>query len=365
MGYTMLGYSGEIPPMSLAASVLDIPKIHYRTADLLSPAFATEIEGFEVSDWQPYSSPRGKRLSAPSVDGLAEFGFTDIVEVGDGLHAIITDWPAASCRSRAAWAEKVPAQQGWLYIALEGDGRLEIEGLGRARRAGPSCSITIAPPDATFVWHMAPGVARRGVCIPFHARYLLHRFPDLLERCAGSLGPWLSNTETQMRDFEIPLAPIMTAATSALLTSRLLGQSRHTFVSATADQLLCLALASLPHSVPQDAYLSTRDRQIIHLVRARIDQDLSDPARLEDLAKEYGINRTKLRQGFKDIFGMSAADYLHDQRMRVAYDMLERECSVSEVAASIGYPHLSNFATAFKRRFGQSPRKISSCRRVC
>jgi AraC-like DNA-binding protein len=359
-----MGLVGAGQFMSRIAVHSGIPRVNYETSELLAPAIGSEIAGFEASDWQPYPQRQGKRLSAPAVDRTASVGFTDIVEAGDGLHVVITDWPADASRTPATWAETVPEQCGYLYIGLEGDGRLEVEGLGRARRLGPSCSITIAPPGSTFLWRTDPGVARRGVCIPFHARYLRRRYPDLLARCATTLGPWLANEETGLRDFEVPLLPVMTAATAALLSTRLEGQSRLIFVSASAEQLLCLAVAALPglsSGIPQ---LSHRDRQIVQRVRTIIDENLTDPPRVEDLARDFGINRTKLRLGFKEVFGVSAAAYLFEQRMRVAFDLLEHDHhSVSEVAARVGYAHLCNFTTSFKRRFGRAPSKIAVTRR--
>jgi len=343
-------------------SVSAIPRVNYGTSDFLRPALGREIQGFEVSAKQPYPYARGQRLSVPSLRRKVDEdeGFTDVVEVADGLHVLITDWPADAARSTAAWAERVPEHHGYLYISLEGDGRLNVEGLGRARRVGPSCSITVAPPESTFVWHTAPGVARRGACILFHARYLRRRFPDLLERCRGTLGPWLANTETELRDIEIPLLPIMTAATAALVSTKLEGHSRHTFVSSTADQLLCLAIASVPNPTEGVMRLSSRDRQLVQRVRSILDENLAEPPRLEDLARTFGINRTKLRSGFKELFGVSAAEYLHEQRMRVAYELLaEKGHSVSDAAASVGYPHVANFSTSFKRRYGRPPSQIA------
>jgi AraC-like DNA-binding protein len=335
-----------------------IPRVDYGITELLNASLGNEVAGFEASKWQPYPQRLGKRLSAPTVNKGCKSGFTDVVEADHGLHTIIVDWPADASRHAANWAETVPGQYGWFYISLEGDGRIEIEGLGRARRVGPSCSITVAPPGSTHLWQVRPGVARRGVCIGFHSSYLRRHYPDLLESCDAALGPWLSNSETRLRDLEVPLLPVMTAATSALLSTRLEGQSRHTFVRATTEQLLCLAIAALPDASLGRPALSNRDWQIVQRVRAAIDENLFDPPRIEDLARDFGINRTKLRSGFKHAFGVSASAYLLEQRMRVAYDLLEADRhSVSEVAARVGYSHLCNFTTSFKRRFGRTPSK--------
>lgn len=155
----------------------------------------------------------------------------------------------------------------------------------------------------------------------------------------------------------------MQAGTAALLSTRLEGQFRHAFVSSTTEQLLCLALSALADRTSQSTRLSTRDREIIQSVRRIFDESLADPPRVEDLAKRFGINRNKLRCGFKDIFGASIAEYWIARKMRIAFELLEQEHrSVSEVSACVGYDYLCNFTTAFKRWFGQTPREVAKRR---
>jgi len=335
-----------------------VPRIAYELSELVVSSLDCELTGFEPSPWQPYPKNRGKRLSAPSVQTPAGHGFTEVVQVAEGLHAMITDWPCGSSQ-KAIWAETVPEGYGYLYIGLQGDGRIQLEGLGPARRQGASCALTVAPSGSTQVWRSGPEVIRRGVCIAFHTRYLLQRYPDILVHCWGSLGPWLNNRETALRDFEIPLLPVMQAGTAAILATRLEGEFRHAFVSATTEQLLCLAVASLADRPAVTVRLSARDREILGKVREIIDQSLAYPPKVEALAGRFGINRNKLRFGFKEIFGTSVAEYLHQQRMRTAFEMLERgACSVGDVAAQMGYTHLCNFTTAFRRRFGKTPSDV-------
>jgi len=340
------------------------PRIKYRTSDLLATTLGHTMPGFSPTDWQPYPQRQGTRLSAPNGATATKPGFTDIVEAGEDLTAIITDWPAIDTGPATTWAESVPEQCGYLYIGLEGDGRLEVEALGSARRLGASCSITIAPRASTFLWRTGPNIERRGVCILFHARYLRRCYPDLLARRAGPLHLWLENEESNLRDFDIPLLPLMTASTKAMLTTRLEGQSRQIFVRSTAEQLLCLAITSLLSQSSCNPCLSTREQLVVQRVRARIDENLTELPGIEDIASTFGINRTKLRAGFKEAFGVSMSAYLFEQRMRVAFELLEDgQCSVGEVAARVGYPHVCNFTTSFKRRFGRVPSAVAQRRR--
>jgi AraC-like DNA-binding protein len=335
------------------------PRITYDIGELLRTSPGHELQGFRPLGWQPYPQHRGRRLSAPAARDTSPEGFTEIVQAAEGLHAVITDWPAGASQS-ATWVETVPAGYGYLYVGLEGDGRIEVEGIGYARRPGAASSITVAPPASTHTWRSGPRIARRGVCIAFHTRYLRSRYPDLPEQCTDTLGAWLTNSEARLRDFEVPLLPVMRAATAALLATRLEGQFRHTFVSSTVEQLLCLAMAALARRPVSSCRLSLRDRGIIHAVRRVLDEHVAEPVNVEALARRFGINRNKLRFGFRELMGTSIAEYLQELRMRLAFTLLEQGGhSVSEVAARVGYTHVCNFTTAFRRRFGHTPSRIA------
>jgi AraC-like DNA-binding protein len=336
------------------------PRISYEIGELLIASVGSEVEGFHPSSWQPYPQHCGKRLSVPGARDSSPAGFTEIVQAADGLHAVITDWPATESHD-ATWVETVPAEYGYLYVGLEGDGRIEVEGVGYARCAGASCSVTVAPPGWKHLWRTGPRIVRRGVCIAFHARYLLSRYPNLPGQCSVTLGAWLRNTETRLRDFEVPLLPVMRESTAALLSTRLEGQFRHAFVSATVEQLMCMAVAALAtRQTAAPVRIARRDREILREVSRILDENLTDPPTVEALARQFGINRNKLRYGFRLLFGNSVGGYLFEKRMRVAFAMLEQKPdSVSGVAALVGYPHLCNFTTAFKRRFGQTPSAVA------
>ncbi|WP_411161707.1 helix-turn-helix domain-containing protein [Chromohalobacter sp. HP20-39] len=45
----------------------------------------------------------------------------------------------------------------------------------------------------------------------------------------------------------------------------------------------------------------------------------------------------------------------------MAHELLREGYSVQYVATRVGYRHASNFATAFKQRYGLSPRALHQC----
>ena len=333
-------------------------RVSYDIRELIGPDCGAGITGFEVAEYQPYPVGVGMRLSAPSLGGSASEGFTEVVQVADGLHAVIIDWGAGvESTDHGVWEETCGAGYAWLYVGAEGDGRLEIEGFGTARKRGPACSITLAPPDSTMAWRNQPIGGRRGICIAFHSRYLKAKYPSVL--CLHELRHWLTDRETRVRDLDIPVSPIMVTVTASLLNLPLQGELRHQFVCSTTEQLLCLALDGLVQIERQltlPVHFTARDIAAVRQVRALLDRELANPPGIEALARRFGLNRNKLRSAFRELFGIGIWDYIHEQRMRSAYEQLSRgDKSVSEIAASVGYNHVSNFTTAFRRHFGRPP----------
>jgi AraC-like DNA-binding protein len=66
-----------------------------------------------------------------------------------------------------------------------------------------------------------------------------------------------------------------------------------------------------------------------------------------------------LKRGFRQLFGVAMYDYLIEIRMEEARKLLlHSDLHVSEIAYKIGYSSISNFSTAFKKRYGYSPSAI-------
>ncbi|MGH6633270.1 MAG: helix-turn-helix domain-containing protein, partial [Sphingopyxis sp.] len=75
-----------------------------------------------------------------------------------------------------------------------------------------------------------------------------------------------------------------------------------------------------------------------------------------NLARMVGVNQTKLKAGFREVFGVTIYDFIIQQRMRHASQLLlTSEYSVSEVAYQTGYEYPANFTCAFKKYFGALP----------
>ncbi|MDR0229220.1 MAG: AraC family transcriptional regulator [Flavobacteriaceae bacterium] len=106
----------------------------------------------------------------------------------------------------------------------------------------------------------------------------------------------------------------------------------------------------------QTTKLSTRDIDCIQHVAYLITENINHPLTIEALALQAGINQTKLKSGFKTIFGTTVFGYLQEIRMRKAQQfLLEKELSIAEISEKCGYLNVSNFSNAFKKYFGIAP----------
>lgn len=99
------------------------------------------------------------------------------------------------------------------------------------------------------------------------------------------------------------------------------------------------------------------DRRLGRALQAMHD-DPVHPWRLADLAQRAGMSRSSFAARFKLAVGVSALDYLIRWRIHLACRELQRPgATVAHVAASFGYSSESAFGNAFKRVFGQAPRR--------
>ena len=81
----------------------------------------------------------------------------------------------------------------------------------------------------------------------------------------------------------------------------------------------------------------------------------------EELARKVNISTSKLSKGFSSLFGTSVHAYIIDQRLEKAASLLlESNLNVSQVAAFVGYSKPSNFAAAFKKKYGVIPKNYKT-----
>ena len=85
---------------------------------------------------------------------------------------------------------------------------------------------------------------------------------------------------------------------------------------------------------------------------------MAEPPTLQELSEEIGLSLKKLKEGFKQIYGDSVFSFLFDYKMEVSRKLLESgEHNVNEVGLKVGYSTSSHFISAFKKKYGTTPKK--------
>lgn len=86
--------------------------------------------------------------------------------------------------------------------------------------------------------------------------------------------------------------------------------------------------------------------------------EMADPPSLSELAHRVGTNQARLGRAFQDHLGMSTFEYLREQRLVRAQELLATtDRQVQQIADAIGFRRAGDFATAFRLRFGLTPRE--------
>ena len=132
-------------------------------------------------------------------------------------------------------------------------------------------------------------------------------------------------------------------------------------VESAAIEIIAEGLAA---STRQDlAQPSSRlsQAEVMRLRRAEqfIEARRGQKVQVEDIARQAGVSVSGLQRLFKSRYGTSVLDHIRKVRLEDARAMLEHGgCTIQHVAVFTGYTSAANFATAFKRHFGHSPREV-------
>lgn len=96
---------------------------------------------------------------------------------------------------------------------------------------------------------------------------------------------------------------------------------------------------------------------------AWIQEHLAAPLTLDELAPHVGVLPRKLNEAFHHHLGTSCAAFVRETRLQEAARLLsDPQREVHDIGQAVGYPNAANFSTAFKDRFGVSPRQYRQSR---
>lgn len=97
----------------------------------------------------------------------------------------------------------------------------------------------------------------------------------------------------------------------------------------------------------------------IRLAKRILIENMSEPPTLQELSQKIDLSVHYLKDGFKQIYGTTVFGFLGEYKMEYARRMLmTKKYQVAEVGYAVGYSTSSHFITAFKKKFGLTPKKF-------
>ncbi len=133
------------------------------------------------------------------------------------------------------------------------------------------------------------------------------------------------------------------------------------FLSKVLELLVLQADLFEPEETPKNNFIKTAyDRERIQFAMEYLHGHLTNPPGLQELSRIAGLNEYKLKRGFKEVFGNTVFGYIAEARLQLAMeDLRETNKTISQVSADLGYSSVNHFSTAFKKKFGMAPSRVT------
>ncbi|MGQ3213478.1 MAG: helix-turn-helix domain-containing protein [Shinella sp.] len=131
------------------------------------------------------------------------------------------------------------------------------------------------------------------------------------------------------------------------------------YLEGRAVELVAETMATVLQSDRSDAggkQFKRRDAVCLGRAKDYIEAHVTEPLSVDTIAREAGISASGLQRLFRISENRSVFDYVRNIRLERAFVALGRgDVSIQEASVIAGYTSASNFATAFRRRFGIIP----------
>ena len=157
-----------------------------------------------------------------------------------------------------------------------------------------------------------------------------------------------------------PISPAMSVVLSQIMEAKIHESIQILYFKGKVYELLSLFFnKSEDADVEQCPFLV--DEQNVRKIRKAkeiILNQMTEPPTLQELSTTIGLNIKKLKEGFKQIYGETVYGYLLDHKMNEARSMLNsKQYNINEISLKLGYSTSSHFISAYKKKFGTTPKK--------
>lgn len=289
------------------------------------------------------------------VPGDAEEGVWRMASIRDEIFIVVSDCNYAHSRSESVLPESFVE----FHFSLSGPASVDFSDTGNLQVNSPNLLVCRQGADVRYQVTCGPG--------PWQSvgLYVTQRYFDRLLRSLGGEADRIRAELAaigfdQIYNRQMPFSVEALHIAEQLLASPYRGARQMLYLEGKCTEILCACiemwLAHLNADKPGET-LSARDLRLIEKAREMIVEDLRHAPTIPELARIVGTNASKLKRGFKFLYGMTIFDYGHRCRMNHALHLLVDERQpVGQVALAVGYQHQTSFTAAFRDYFGFAPK---------
>jgi len=248
-----------------------------------------------------------------------------------------------------------------LYFNVRGSVNFSYDGLAEPIHMEPMKTLmTSHLPEQTQRIFIGGGESVTFVCLNLERRLYSNHIvclPDPVRKEVASI----CNGKMALKEFQNSAFGLKGAAlVQQVIEDKKEGLIHATFAESKAIELFSLQLRRWEEEIVQapakSKMLRTDDIEKIIMARNLLVADLKNAPTIEALSKKSGVNRQKLKQAFKKMFGTTINDYLRNERLRTAKQLLNAGGpNIKDVAAMVGYENSSYFARRYKEKYGLYP----------
>ncbi len=153
------------------------------------------------------------------------------------------------------------------------------------------------------------------------------------------------------------MTPEMQNAVYKIFNTQYRGTTRVMFLKSQITELLAHFFAHI--STHKKETIKQSEKEKLHNAKDIISNNITTPPTLNELSKMIGLNNNKLKNNFKELFGVPVFKYLQNERLKKAHELLSNsEMNIQEVSWYVGYESVSSFSNGFLKKFGVRPSEI-------
>lgn len=187
---------------------------------------------------------------------------------------------------------------------------------------------------------------------------LYAQFNEELDQVPRYLHPVLENSDQTPFNHVVNMTPHTRMILDQIYNCPYQGVFRKLYLEGKSIELIVQQLWEVAQ-MPVQNYkwrLHPVDIERIHKVKDILISDLENPPMLKELAKRTGLNDTKLKMGFLQVFGTTAYEYFRTYRINKSREILDQgKLNIDETAYLLGFHDATHFIKNFKNYFGTTP----------